>query len=150
MNISARVTRSGLRVDEAGVSTPTDAQRMQGIVLGAGEDGQGARSSIWFEGSGLSLRAKLNCLKKKDLLDIMMQLMSQGGGDENEDKLEDEEDVEKEVEDVEKLARERVEVSMGATSKGVGVEVQPCPSEATTTNDANDEGSYVPSEGDAY
>ena len=139
--MTGRVTRSGRGVVEAGVSTPTDGQRMQGSVLGAGEYGQGAKSSIGFEGSGLSLWAKVNRLTKKDLLDIMMQLMSKGGGDEDEDELEDEEDVEK-------LVGERVEVFKGARSKGVGVEVHPSLSEVTTANATNDEGSNVLSEGE--
>ena len=146
--MSGRVTRSGRGVADAGVSTPTNGQRMQVSAPGAGEDGQGARSSVGFEGGGLSLRAKLNRLKKKDLLDIMMQLMSKGDGDEDEEEPEDDEDVEKEEDAMEKLPGEGVEVSRGATSNGVGVEVHASPSEATAAYAANDEGSYVPSEGE--
>ena len=39
---------SGCGVVEVGASTPTNGQRMQVSVQGAGEDGQGARTSVGF------------------------------------------------------------------------------------------------------
>ena len=56
--------------------------------------------------------------------------------------------MEKEEDAVEKLVKEVFEVSKGATSKVVGVEVHASLSEATTTNVAKDDGSCMPSEGE--
>ena len=146
--MSARATRSGRGAAEAGASTPTQGQRVGVSAQVAGDEGQGARSSVGFEGSGLSKRAQLNRLKKKELLDMMMQLMSKGNAMEDEVEPEDDEDVEKEDKDAEKPADDGVEVSKGATIKGVEVEEHASPSEATAANATDDEESYVPSVGE--
>jgi len=93
------------------------------------------------------VRAQLQRLKKKDLLVMIMQLMSKGDDEDDEEEPEVEEEEEKEEKDV-KVAGDEVEVSKEATRKRVEVEEHATPSEATTANATEEEGSYVPSVGE--
>ena len=141
--MSGRVTRSSYGAVGAGESTLPDGQRTKVGISDGGGEVQGARERIGLDEGGQSVRARLNRLKKKDLLDMMMQLMSKGDEDDDEEEPEDDEELGKEEKDVEKPTDEGVEVS-----KRVEVEEHASPSEATAANATDDDGSYVPSVGE--